>query len=142
MQLVNGYECYIDKAFIAISPPESEALHGDAISDVGEFDQVGDVLFGTRVDRDYVVIGYFIINTLTHEVQLIGDHQEWIEKLDGMGITERNVRWPGVFFHGFGIVHTVALVLLILVPTYLMFLIVRGLARYELELRQRKIDRR
>ncbi len=142
LQLVNGYECYIDKAFIAISPPESEAAQGDAISDAGEFDQAGDILFGTRVEwNSDVVIGYFIIDTLTHDVQLIDDRQEWITTLEGMGITERNIRWPGVFFHGFGLRQLIISGLWVFIPALLIFYGIRSLARHERRARRQKWER-
>ena len=142
LQLVNGYECYIDKAFIAISPPETAAVHGDPVSDAGEFDQVGDVLFGTRVDwNNDVVIGYFIINTLSHDVQLIEDRQEWVKSLEDMGISKRNIRWPGVFFHGFGFQHVFISALLIVIPTILGFFGIRAIARHEIETRKQKWER-
>jgi|GEM_PF-6486479 len=142
LQLANGYECYIDKAFIAISPPETKAEQGDAISDAGEFDQVGDILFGTRVDwNSDVVIGYFIINTLTHDVQLIDDRREWISTLESIGITERDIRWPGVFFHGFGFRHPIVSGLWIFIPSLLIFLGIRSLARNERKARRQKWGR-
>lgn len=139
LNLVNGYECYIDNSFIMISHPHFEDSFSHAISDVGELDLVGDVLFGSRVDWDSdVVIGYFIIDTLTHDVQLIDDWQVWTTALDGMSITDRNVRWPGVFFHGFSYGSLGLGLLVLLVAGVCVFYIIRGLARHELEIRRRK----
>ena len=103
---------------------------------------VGEILFGTRVQYNSdQVTGYFIVDTRTHEVQLISDRDEWISSLEELGITERNIRWPGVFFHGFGAWEFIKVSLIILIPVLLIFFGIRALARHEHELRRQKLAR-
>ena len=142
LSLINGYDCEVGDSFTMIMHPDYVDSFSQVISDVGDLDLVGDIVFGTRVDwKTGANTGYFIIDTLTHDVLLINDYQEWIATLDGMGITERNIRWPGVFFHGFGFRHLFLSILVVVLPTLLIFFGIRSLARNERQARRQKWER-
>ncbi len=138
MPLVNGYECYVDD-FVLIEHPDFDTAF---VENVAELDLQNEVIFGTRQDwLSEEFLGYFIVDTRTHEVQLTSNRFEWTTSLEELEITERNIRWPGVFFHGFGAREFIKVSLIILIPLLLMFFGIRALARHEQELRRQKIER-
>jgi len=136
--LANGYECYVDD-FVLIRHPDTDS---SMVDEVAELDMQNEVVFGTREDwRSGDFLGYFIVNTRTHEVQLTSNRSEWTTSIEELEITERNIRWPGVFFHGFGAWEFIKVSLIILIPILLIFFGIRALARHEHELRRQKLER-
>ncbi|PCI07822.1 hypothetical protein COB72_09590 [bacterium] len=71
--------------------------------DAGEFDLVGDLVFGTRVKwASDQITGYFILDTKTGRLEEFRQGFDWDDRLDELGLSSENIRWPGVFFHGAG----------------------------------------
>lgn len=98
MSLPNGYECVIDKSFIGIHRPNEP---GPYIGDIGQLDIQGNLVIGTRLEaRTEREIGYFLLDTATHELELFEFYHELEAEMTLRGIDHPNIRWPGAFFNG------------------------------------------
>ncbi|MEZ6163334.1 MAG: hypothetical protein R3B67_02750 [Phycisphaerales bacterium] len=138
VSLPNGYILYVDD-FSWIEHPSQTAK---AVHDVGELDIQGDIVFGTRWDSwDEEFLGYFILDTQLQVVWYTRDENEWVEKLNEMGIKEPKVRWPGLFFNGYPLWLLVILMSILLPVILLTIWILRQFILEERQLYQDRFDR-
>ncbi|MHA7813791.1 MAG: hypothetical protein ACX94C_10410 [Phycisphaerales bacterium] len=136
--LPNGYICNVDK-FIWIDHP---GILGDVVHDVEELDVNDEIVFGTR--RDYwngQFIGYFVLDTQLQAVWFTSDYDEWVQQLADLGITDRNLRWPGVNFNGSSVWQIVVPILIFCSVISVILWIILQFAKHERAIRQDRLDR-
>lgn len=136
--LPNNYTLYIED-FIWIEHPHQQ---GEVVEDIEQLDIQGDLVFGTR--RGWLsdqFLGYFILDTRIHTVSYTSSETEWLDQLTELGVEKPNIRYPGLFFHGYPLWPFVLLVL-VLLPVFLLAIwILRQFVLEERQLTQDRLDR-
>ena len=110
--------------------------------DIENLDVQGDLVFGTR--RDWIseeFLGYFILDTQLQVAWVTSDGEEWSQQLRELGVTQTNLRWPGVNFNGFSIWSVITPIVIILCMIVALLWFIMQFAKHERQIRQDHLDR-